>query len=55
MDKAEMMFSRFYLLPVTPEIAIMHRLTLVIQERQQSKEEHQQGPLHCGMVVDNRG
>ena len=22
MDKAEMMFSRFYLLPVTPEIAI---------------------------------
>jgi len=26
-----------------------------IQERQQSKEGHQQGPLHCGMVQDNLG
>ncbi|NJD53561.1 MAG: HEAT repeat domain-containing protein [Candidatus Methanoperedens sp.] len=26
-----------------------------IQERQQSKEGHQQGPLHCGMVEDNLG
>jgi len=26
-----------------------------IQERQLSKEGHQQGPLHCGMVEDNLG
>ena len=26
-----------------------------IQERQQSREGHQQGPLHCGMIEDNIG
>lgn len=42
--------------------ALYHRLETIwvaiareIQERQQSKEGHQQGPLHCGMVEDNLG
>ncbi len=41
---------------------LYHRLETIwiaiareIQERQFSREEHQQGPLHCGMVEDNLG
>ncbi len=44
------------------DAALYHRLENIwiaiareIQERQQSKEGHQQGPLHCGMVEDNLG
>ncbi|HEX7575662.1 MAG TPA: ATP-binding protein [Candidatus Methanoperedens sp.] len=44
------------------DATLYHRLETIwiaiareIQERQQSKEGHQQGPLHCGMVEDNLG
>jgi len=44
------------------DAALYHRLENIwvaiareIQERQQSKEGYQQGPLHCGMVEDNLG
>jgi len=34
---------------------IWNAIAREIQERQHSKEEHQQGALHCGMVEDNPG
>jgi hypothetical protein len=44
------------------DATLYHRLETIwiaiareIQERQLSKEGHQQGPLHCGMVEDNLG
>jgi len=44
------------------DTTLYHRLETIwsaiareIQERQLSKEGHQQGPLHCGMVEDNLG
>ncbi len=44
------------------DAALYHRLENIwvaiareIQERQKSKEGHQQVPLHCGMVKDNLG
>jgi len=44
------------------DATLYHRLETIwtaiareIQERQQSKEGHQQGPLHCEMVEDNLG